>query len=628
MRFLSLTLLALLLFVATSLDSFAQDAGSPAILKKIVAEELKGFPQENITIPVTDASTARVRIDNKNVAIDGYWEFKDDAGTVLAKPIIKSQPIDLNDQMVFALRSVGRVKISITEGTETKFYALEVAARFAENSIEKEVEAAIMDFVGDPGLRVRMMPPQSALVGANMSRSFGSETASEILAPRGETAGTATGASLSADDFRSTIILSGSLENELVSDKALNVAYAYSNNIVNLTSIRNYLQMKIRVKVISVEHTEDSNIGIQYRSANNPGTVDGVNGFGMGFRSSAPFFEVVNGLPIFGGPINAAGGDIRADVNLGKITGKAVLLQEPTLTVLNGQPAEFNVGASIPVTTTTVVPPSTTPITTVIFRQIGVTLKILPLTSYEQEIYRPNVDNSISLVTQSVPESGIMGGPRRRQETVRTIDENGVMKMLIQPSISSLGAIVAGQPSFNTNYVETRVAMKTGQSLVIGGLFDDQTKKNLETIPFIEKIPIIGELFKNRTTENTKKELVFVLEPEVLGLNAGGNTDFGLSKPLEDDINQRKIGITEVEKMLVDGGSRKPASKPVRISAASVTPRSVSLIEKAPTDFPPVDMNEYNSSLNKSESSSAISLRKLDVEPSLEPLKVETAPVP
>ncbi len=623
MKYCNLILkLVLLLLLCPSLG-LSQDSafGTPQMQKKNTNIQLKGFPQENLAIPVRDATTANIKIDNKLVAIDGYWEFKDEAGKVLAEPIILSQPTEVNDRLIVALRTTGRSKVEVTEDGETKVYEIVVAARFTENSIEKEVEAAILEFVGDPGLRVRMMPPQSALVGANLTRSFGSETASEILAPRGQTAGSATGTSLSADDFRSTIILSGEVENELVSDKALNVAYAYSNNIVNLMSIRTYLQMKIKVKVVSVERSEDSNIGIQYSSINNPNTLNTASpqGFGMSFASSAPFFEVVNGVPIFGNPLNPFGGDIRANVNLGKANSTSKVLQEPTLTVINGQAAVFNVGSQIPIQTRTIDPNTNTTVISVVFRQIGVTLRILPTTRYDTAIMRPlGSDGLVPIVSPAVPVSKILGGTDR-SETIRTIDENGIMRMTIQPDITTLGAEVGGVPSFNTNFVETKVAMKSGQSLIIGGLFDDQTRKSMESIPFIEKIPILGELFKNRVNGKVKRELIFVLEPTVLGLTADANrSDFGDKTPLENEINERKLGMPETEKVLEDIGSRKPASKPVRISAGNVTPREVTIMEKAPSDFPPVQLNKLSTTPQSPVPSGTLSVRPDNSEQALE----------
>lgn len=570
----------------------------PRTEKKKFDQQIKGFVQENVSIPVNDVNSASVKIDNKAIVIDGYWEFKDPSGLVLKEPVIVSQPAELNGQFVFALRAPGTSYVEIMEDGVKKVYRVEVFSRFKENSIEKELETAILEFVGDPGLKIKILPPQSALVGANLNRSFGNETSSEILAPRGETNSSATGQLLTSADFRPTIVLMGELENELVADKAVSIAGSYTTNVVNLTSIRNYLQVKIKVKVIKVDQTEDTTIGINYRN-NDITRVDGTSGtgFGLGFTSAAPFFETVgsSSLPIFGNPVIP---NITANVNLSKINGKATLLQEPTLTVLNGQPAEFNVGSLVPFSTT-FRDASGLITTTTEFRQIGVTLRILPLVA-EERTARTSVEGTIPFSGQTHVRTGVSTSPSggggeggsiggSANDLIRTIDENGVLKMVVQPSITNFGAIVGGQQTFDTNQVETRVAIRSGQSLVIGGLFTDSMRKDMEAVPFVEKIPIIGELFKNRSNAKSKSELIFVLQPEVLGLKTWARDPIMDNAPsYETDTQNYSIVSPDIEKTLVDAKVRQSKAKPVRISAGNVTPRTVSIIERAPADFPPI----------------------------------------
>jgi len=606
------------------------EGNDPRTQRKKYDQEVKGFVQENITIPVGDVNNSAVKIDNKAIVIDGYWEFKDPSGTVLGQPIIVSQPADLTNQWVFALRAPGEAFVEITENGVKKIYRFEVFSRFRENSIEKELESAILEFVGDPGLKIKILPPQSALVGANLNRSFGDETSSEILAPRGETNSSATGQLLTSADFRPTIVLMGEVENELVADKALSMAGSYSTNIVNLMSVRNYLQVKIKVKVIKVDQSESSTIGIQHRGTQVFG-ADGLSkqGFGLGFTSAAPFFETVNGLPFFGDVFGGAAG-LQTNVNLAKINGKATLLQEPTLTVLNGQPAEFNVGSLIPFTTTSrdasgLITESVT------FRQIGVTLRIMPLIS-EERGFRPSSEGTIPFsgitsVRTGVATAASSGGGTATgggsNDLIRSIDENGVLKMIVSPSITNLGALIDNVRTFDTNRVETRVAIRSGQSLVIGGLFSDSFRKDMESVPFVEKIPIIGELFKNRTNTKIKSELIFVLQPTVLGLKTWGTPKAGEdAASYEEDLQNQQLNLSETEKMLVDGNLRQNKSKPVRISAATVTPRSVTIMEKAPADFPPISADRLPSA--ETPPSTTLSVRP--EEPSEPRLNIELAP--
>ena len=530
--------------------------------------EFQGYLQENLSIPVTDFQSAKIKIDNKSVAIDGYWEFKDEAGQLLKSPIILSQPAELTNQMVLALRAPGEAVVTVTEDGKTKIYKIMVNTRFKSNNIEKEVEEAIRLFVNDPGLKVKVLPPQASLVGANLTRAFGDETASDIVAPRGQTAGNASSSLMSADDFRPTIVLEGEVENDIVVTKAVNIAHAYTKNVVNLLQIRNPLQVKIAVKVIDVTHNADSHIGIKYRSTTTSYNINGdpatQPGFGLGFSSTAPFFATggQGGIPIFGQNLPPS---IGATVSLAELNATATLLQEPTLTVLNGQPAEFVVGQVVSIPTGVTV---NNGVSTTIYSQqnVGIGLLVTPIVS-EEATFRADASGLIpwaNISQHDNKQQRTNPGPPM-QQIINSISENGIVQLAVKPSVSSVNVATgfAATPIIDTKTVETRVAMKHGESLVIGGLFDDQTRKQIESIPFISKIPILGELFKDRGKDKSRHELVFVLTPTVMGLKDLGNAK---------NYNPRTQSMRDI---LTDEKVLPVMVKPTRISAAEVLPRNV-----------------------------------------------------
>jgi len=526
---------------------------------------LNGFVGDNLIVPIKDYQNALIQISNKQVVIDGYWEFKDETGQVLENPIILSQPGGVTDKLLLALRRPGSAEVAVTENGEMTVYNVEVEARFEENNIEKELESAIKKFVNDPDLKVTVLPPQAALVGANLNRAFGEETASEILAPRGETAGTATEDIAGADDFRPTIVLEGEVANDLVAAKAENIARAYTSNVINLISIRNPLQIKINVKVIQVTQNRDSNIGLQHRGASVDVDGNPINdGLGLIFTSTAPFFETTDDVPIFGDLFNAIGDGrtsttYNTQVNLRDIGLEAEILQEPTLTVMNGQPAEFLVGQSVFVPTGFTIDEG---IVTQLFdeRELGVSLRITPLIQ-EEEVFRPDAE------TGGIPVSSIniQKSQRERGEEgdnndfTTTIDENGTVRLFVQPTISSIsGFDDNGFVQIDTNRVETRVAIRHNESLVIGGLFDREERNTTENVPFLSQIPVLGELFKNRVRDNEKTELIFVLTPQVIGI---------------EDLNEkgRIVGREKrTNEILLEEGLQ---TKPTRISANEIRVR-------------------------------------------------------
>lgn len=63
--------------------------------------------------------------------------------------------------------------------------------------------------------------------------------------------------------------------------------------------------------------------------------------------------------------------------------------------------------------------------------------------------------------------------------------------------------------------VDTNVRMKNGETLVIGGLISEEEQKTLQQIPFLSKLPVLGNLFKNRNHAKRKTEVVLILTPYI-----------------------------------------------------------------------------------------------------------------
>ncbi|MEM1158752.1 MAG: type II and III secretion system protein [Verrucomicrobiota bacterium] len=540
--------------------------------------ELTGFVQDNLVLDVQDFQEATIRISNKQVLIDGYWEFKDETGQVLEQPIILSQPGGLTDKLLLALRRPGTANVAVLENGEETVYTITVEARFEENNIEKELESAIMKFVGDPGLMVKVLPPQAALVGANLNRAFGEETASEILAPRGETAGNSTGEVTGADDFRPTILLSGQVANDLVAKRAESIARAYTTNVVNFMSVADPLQVRLNVKIIRLTYSNDTNIGVTHTTSV-AGTNNNTGGFALGFRSSTPFFETGpnDNLPIFGQLLTGAP-EVSTTVNLNGVETEAELLQEPTLTVLNGQPAVVSIGQSVAVPGEVTVDALGNAVQEFERINVGVTLRMTPL-AREEETDRPDQEGLIAWdnISQQSSSAGRLGNFSNEQvQTINTISENGTVTMAIQPSVTSIDPgssanVNAGtfNGAIDTSFIETRVAIPTGESLVLGGLFNNLKNQRLVKIPFLADIPLVGELFKDRDKTDSKSELVFVVTPKVLGIN---------DKDEKADPNAR---LPRMQEIVYQEGM---AAKPTRISSNDVMVRQAMVQEVAFVD--------------------------------------------
>ena len=85
----------------------------------------------------------------------------------------------------------------------------------------------------------------------------------------------------------------------------------------------------------------------------------------------------------------------------------------------------------------------------------------------------------------------------------------GTIRLQVMPEVSSLDYSHAIQldgftiPALATRRVNTEVELSAGQSFVIGGLLDNRTTENLNKVPGIGDIPIIGKLFQSKTTNKS-----------------------------------------------------------------------------------------------------------------------------
>src|SRR5205085_7069263 len=101
------------------------------------------------------------------------------------------------------------------------------------------------------------------------------------------------------------------------------------------------------------------------------------------------------------------------------------------------------------------------------------------------------------------------------------INEDGLVIMDVAPEVSSLtGTTVpisenASAPVFAKRSAQSRVGIKDGQTIVIGGLMEDRKTSTLSKVPLLGDVPGLGLLFQRRQTTKTKTELLIFLTPHV-----------------------------------------------------------------------------------------------------------------
>jgi len=71
-------------------------------------------------------------------------------------------------------------------------------------------------------------------------------------------------------------------------------------------------------------------------------------------------------------------------------------------------------------------------------------------------------------------------------------------------------------PSINTREVDTQVLVDNGQTVVLGGVYQQTVNKNVSKVPLLGDLPLLGFLFRNTQLQNQKQELLIFITPKIL----------------------------------------------------------------------------------------------------------------
>ena len=154
--------------------------------------------------------------------------------------------------------------------------------------------------------------------------------------------------------------------------------------------------------------------------------------------------------------------------------GKAKLLATPSIITIPGREASIFIGDHIPVQTEKHDQGGS--YTTTEYLDAGIKLTYTPIVSEDGKMVTANVHTEVSTPT--------------------------LISEMLNYKITSRMAT-------------TNVRMLSGETLVIGGLINEEEQKSLQQVPLLSKIPLLGELFKNRTRRKAKTEVVMLLTPHV-----------------------------------------------------------------------------------------------------------------
>jgi type IV pilus assembly protein PilQ len=102
-----------------------------------------------------------------------------------------------------------------------------------------------------------------------------------------------------------------------------------------------------------------------------------------------------------------------------------------------------------------------------------------------------------------------------------TPDDNIIMDLVIKKDRPILEFITGGEPPIETKRVESTVLVRNGETIVLGGIFEEEKSKGKDSVPFLGNIPVLGRLFRRDRSDNLKRELLVFVTPKILRRTEG-----------------------------------------------------------------------------------------------------------
>lgn len=142
--------------------------------------------------------------------------------------------------------------------------------------------------------------------------------------------------------------------------------------------------------------------------------------------------------------------------------------------------------------------------------------------------------NGVVSDTISFKETGVS------LEVTPSVNAGGMVTMQVSQKVIDVGAIdtASGQRSFLNREFNTEIAVRSGESVVLGGLIRENQTDGSTGVPGLHSLPVVGALFGKKTTKKIKTELLVILTPRVL-FNEQDMRD--ISREMRNRISELKL---------------------------------------------------------------------------------------
>ncbi|WP_320151794.1 type II secretion system secretin GspD [uncultured Tolumonas sp.] len=254
-------------------------------------------------------------------------------------------------------------------------------------------------------------------------------------------------------------------------------------------------QVLVEAIIVEVQDGDAFNLGVQWANKNGGGTqftatnlsTSTVANAALQYKNDGAFSSnTASALSNFNGL--AAGfysGDWAGLVTALSSNTKSNILATPSIVTLDNKEASFNVGQEVPVISGSQSSTTGSVFNTVERKTVGTKLKVTPQIN-EGDSVLMDIEQEVSSVATSTSTS----------------------------SSSTSGASLGD--TFNTRTVKNAVLVKSGETVVLGGLLSNNTSESTYKVPLLGDIPVLGYLFRYNSTSKTKQNLMVFIHPTIL----------------------------------------------------------------------------------------------------------------
>ena len=290
------------------------------------------------------------------------------------------------------------------------------------------------------------------------------------------------GSHLDASSVNGRIMLSGEVADAATLDKAVTIARQFGPEIINSVSVMAPQQVMLEVRFIEISRTAGRELGVQWNRFGGSSIVN------IGDRTTAlpvvPATEaaagVISGASPFGFLIaRLVAGGASTDVLINALEQKGIArsLAEPNLVALSGDTASFLAGGEYPIP----VAGSFGQIT-VDYKKYGVGLAFTP-TVLGRGLINLKIEPEVSQI-----------------DTTHTV------------SVSNGVAV----PALIVRRASTTVELRDGQAFMIGGLLQTNNQNQIEQLPWLGSVPVLGALFSSKSYQQNQTDLAIIVTPRLV----------------------------------------------------------------------------------------------------------------